>query len=183
MFTPISRREAVRLTVAGGLVTALSACGLRGARAFANPETDFARPLPIPPVLTPTRSDETGDHYDIDVRAGTAAILPGVPTTIWGYNGIFPGPTIKATRARPCHVRFTNSLQAPVVTHLHGGRTPSDSDGFPMDVRPAGPSGETSRRDRTPGCNQPRQELLPDPRRIRRCAKSRRDAADEFMTT
>ena len=51
-----------------------------------------------------------------------------------------------------------------------------------QNARPGRPA-RPSRRDRTRGCNQPGQDLLPDPRRIRRCAKSRRDAADEFMTT
>ena len=37
-------------------------------------------------------------------------------------------------RGRATHIRFTNKLLTPVVTHLHGGHTPSDSDGWPTDV-------------------------------------------------
>lgn len=94
----------------------------------------FATALPIPRVLEPIRSDERGDYYEIEARESAAAILPGKQTTIQGYNGIFPGPTIKAMRGRATHIRFTNKLLTPVVTHLHGGRTPSDSDGWPTDV-------------------------------------------------
>src|ERR1700681_95105 len=99
----------------------------------------FATALRIPPVLEPRRSDEQGDYYEIEARESTAAILPGKQTTIRGYNGIFPGPTIQATRGRATHVRFTSKLQTPVVAHLHGGQTPPDSDGWPTDViLPAG---------------------------------------------
>jgi len=117
----------------------LQACSRRSYGDNSESAPRFATALPIPPVLEPTRSDEHGDYYEIEARESTAAILPGKQTTIRGYNGIFPGPTIKATRGRPTHVRFTTKLQIPVVTHLHGGQTPSDSDGWPTDViLPAG---------------------------------------------
>jgi len=99
----------------------------------------FAATLPIPPVLEPTHSDERGDYYEIEAHESAVAILAGKRTTIRAYNGIFPGPTIKAMRGRATHIRFTNKLPIPVVTHLHGGHTPSDSDGWPTDViLPAG---------------------------------------------
>src|SRR5207248_8982378 len=60
-------------------------------------------------------------------------------TGIWGYNGIFPGPTIEARSGRRAVLRLRNGLPVPVVNHLHGGRTPSESDGYPTDfVLPAG---------------------------------------------
>ncbi|MEV6348660.1 multicopper oxidase family protein [Actinoplanes sp. NPDC051851] len=94
----------------------------------------FIRPLPIPPILTPVRSDATGDHYEITQRPGTAEILPGIATPIWGYDGMFPGPTIVATSGRPVVVRHRNELPVPVAVHLHGGLTPAESDGFPTDL-------------------------------------------------
>ena len=42
-------------------------------------------------------------------------------TRIWGYEGIFPGPTIEARRGRAAVVTHTNCLGVPTVTHLHGG--------------------------------------------------------------
>src|ERR1700676_5057217 len=130
----INRRDALKLALAGGVATMLQACSRpsHGDNSEAVPR--FATALPIPPVLEPRRSDEQGDHYEIEARESTAAILPGKEPTIRGYNGIFPGPTIKATRGRATHIRFTNKLLTPVVTHLHGGHTPSDSDGWPMDA-------------------------------------------------
>ena len=82
-------------------------------------------------------------------------ILPGLASTIWGYEGISPGPTIRARVGRRAVVRHTNRLGVPTVVHLHGGRTPSESDGFPTDVVPPGETREyvypTSRRPRRSG--------------------------------
>jgi spore coat protein A len=100
----------------------------------------FQTPLRRPAVLTPVRRDADGDHYEITQRAGTAEILPGVATRIWGYDGMFPGPTIVSESGRPTIVRHRNALPVPVVVHLHGGHTPAGSDGFPTDfLLPAGP--------------------------------------------
>ncbi len=81
----------------------------------------FTLPLAVPPVLVPTRTDDTSDYYDIVQRAAVAEILPGVRSTIWGYNGIFPGPTIVSRSGRRTIVRHRNELPVPVVVHLHGG--------------------------------------------------------------
>jgi spore coat protein A, manganese oxidase len=98
----------------------------------------FQRRLTVPPVLRPTRSDATTDHYDITQVVARAAILPGLSTPLWTYNGSFPGPTIRSRRGRAVQVRHTNRLPLPTVVHLHGGRTPHDSDGYPIDfVYPA----------------------------------------------
>ncbi|NYI66898.1 multicopper oxidase family protein [Spelaeicoccus albus] len=99
----------------------------------------FTSTLPIPPVLKPSKSDEDGDHYEITQRSARAHILPGPSTPIWGYNGIFPGPTIHARRGRPVLIHQRNQLRVPTVVHLHGGRTPPESDGYPTDyVLPTG---------------------------------------------
>jgi len=101
----------------------------------------FSVPLPIPPVLAPVRSHEEADYYEITQKPGIAHILPGLSTPIWGYNGIFPGPTIEARSGRKAIVRQINELPVPVSTHLHGGKTPPESDGHPMDfILPRDPS-------------------------------------------
>jgi spore coat protein A len=94
----------------------------------------FTRPLAIPPVLAPTRSDSTSDYYNIAQKAAMAQILPDVRTQIWGYNGIFPGPTIRSRSARRAIITHRNELRVPVVVHLHGGHTPADHDGYPTDL-------------------------------------------------
>ena len=82
-------------------------------------------------------------------------------TKLWGYHGSYPGPTILARRNVPVSVKWTNGLggkkhllpidtslhwanplglthaargysgPVPIVAHLHGGHTRSDSDGLP----------------------------------------------------
>ena len=66
---------------------------------------DFSVPLPILPTLAPTSTDTTTDYYDVTMQVGQKEIIPGQLTTIWGYNGIFPGPTIVARRDRRVVVR------------------------------------------------------------------------------
>ncbi|MEV7907802.1 multicopper oxidase family protein, partial [Streptomyces anulatus] len=94
----------------------------------------FTLPFKVPPVLRPTGTDATTDRYEIVQRAAVAEILPGVRTQIWGYNGILPGPTIVSTSGRRTVVTHRNELPVPVVVHLHGGHTPPEHDGYPIDL-------------------------------------------------
>jgi spore coat protein A, manganese oxidase len=80
--------------------------------------------LPIPAVAKPVRTDDTTDYYEIAQKVGRAKILPGLETEVWGYDAIFPGPTIEARSGRRVIIRQINQLPVPVSTHLHGGRTP-----------------------------------------------------------
>ncbi len=91
-------------------------------------------PLPIPPVLSPARSDATTDYYEITQQIASLEILPGLRTTAWTFNGTFPGPTLVSRSGRRTVVRHTNTLAHPTVVHLHGGHTPHDSDGYPLDL-------------------------------------------------
>jgi FtsP/CotA-like multicopper oxidase with cupredoxin domain len=97
--------------------------------------------LPIDSLGQPTVSfDETGKSYP----AGAVRTLP--PSTIYGFNGTFPGPRINAEYGKPCLVRFENHLdENPMnldrqdfgspdqsfLTHLHNGHTAPESDGNP----------------------------------------------------
>jgi FtsP/CotA-like multicopper oxidase with cupredoxin domain len=81
----------------------------------------------------------SGAALEIVQREVTAEVLPGVPTRLWTYGGTFPGPTIESRRGHAVTVAHRNELPVPTVVHLHGGRTPADSDGYPTDlVLPAG---------------------------------------------
>ena len=121
----ITRRQLVKLGLMGGAGLALPLGRLQAglardraaARAASPPVEVFAVPLPIPPVLEPTSSDAETDYYEITQREGRVEILPGLPTAVWGYDGIFPGPTIEARRGRRVAVRQRNALPVPVSTH------------------------------------------------------------------
>jgi FtsP/CotA-like multicopper oxidase with cupredoxin domain len=103
------------------------------------PVVPFQAPFRTPPVLRPTRADADTDYYEITMRPATLEILPGRPTTIWGFNGQFPGPTIKARSGRRVVVRQRNELpDAGPSVHLHGGHVAPDSDGYPTDMIASG---------------------------------------------
>ena len=143
MGIPITRREALRLGLGAAAGLALPAVGAGIASSFGAlsrtlTPRPFAQFLRIPPVLTPSATDADTDFYDVVQMAMDQEILPGLQTPIWGYNGTFPGPTIKARSNRRVVVRQTNSLPGPVSVHLHGGVQPPESDGYPTDLIPFG---------------------------------------------
>ncbi|QIN80167.1 multicopper oxidase domain-containing protein [Rubrobacter marinus] len=128
--------------------------GLLGAAAFALPlersartkfgdqleklPPPFGAELPIPKPLPPTRASATTDFYNITMKKGTASIIPGLPTPIWGYNGQFPGPMISARKGRRVSMTVTNDLPENTALHMHGAYVDGDSDGYPEDKMPPG---------------------------------------------
>ena len=105
--------------------------------------------LPIDAFGKPTVSFNAKGQQ---IAAGTVRTLPH--STIYGFNGTFPGPMINAEYGRPCLIRFKNRLdQNPLgldrqdfgapdwsfLTHLHNGHTAPESDGNPHYSMVAGP--------------------------------------------
>jgi spore coat protein A len=120
----------------------------------------FVDPLPIPPVMPPRTGVVPGAHfYEIRMLEFPQKLHRDLPaTTVWGYDGRLPGPTIQALRNIPVVVRWVNELRDPTgalrtthylpvdtclhgpdkfgsvphaVVHLHGGKVPPESDGHP----------------------------------------------------
>jgi FtsP/CotA-like multicopper oxidase with cupredoxin domain len=97
--------------------------------------------MPIDSSGKPTASfDAAGKTY----AAGTKRTLP--LSTIYGFNGVFPGPMINNEYGKPSLVRFNNRLDenplnldrqdfgAPdqsALIHLHNAHTAPESDGNP----------------------------------------------------
>src|SRR3954451_3135784 len=50
----------------------------------------FSVAFATPPVLTPVHRNATTDFYDVAMEPQAHEIIPGLQTTIWGYNGITP---------------------------------------------------------------------------------------------
>jgi spore coat protein A len=109
----------------------------------------FVDALPIPAI-----SKAAGRRYRIPIREFYSKIHRDVPPTrFWGYGGSVPGPTIEARSGEEIFVEWPNQLPAkhflPIdhnlmgaekgvpesrtVVHLHGGRVPPASDGWPED--------------------------------------------------
>jgi spore coat protein A len=72
------------------------------------------------------------------MKAGKAEILPNLETPVLGYDGLFPGPTIRAKRGKPIEVRQINDSGRSLNVHLHGGVTEPQFDGHPHDAIPDG---------------------------------------------
>ncbi len=96
------------------------------------------------PIDRNGRATVSFDATGKQVAAGTKRSLP--LSTIYGFNGTFPGPMINAEYGRPVLIRFINRLDenplgldrqdfgAPdwsFLTHLHNGHTAPESDGNP----------------------------------------------------
>ena len=136
----LSRRDLLRAL--GGTAVAAGvgvpfARGVRGATSTGAPlpsRLPLPRPYQRPLTLPETLRAGPGGLYTIVQRPGVAEILPGVRTPIWGYQGRFPGPTLRSRSGQEIVVRHRNELPVPTVVHLHGGHTPAADDGFPTDL-------------------------------------------------
>jgi spore coat protein A, manganese oxidase len=93
----------------------------------------FQDDVPLMPTLRPDKRAAKLDTYSLQMRAGTADILRGLQTPVLGYDGLYPGPTIRAKRGRAADVIQYNRSDRRLNVHLHGGVTPPSSDGHPMD--------------------------------------------------
>ena len=122
----------------------------------------FVNDLPIPKRVDAT----SGGFFEVHMtqfqqHLGIIDPLTQAPfmTTVWGYNGTYPGPTFVAQEDTPVSFLWKNELVedglplphllpvdttlhwadpegwpasgVPTVTHLHGGHTESASDGLP----------------------------------------------------
>jgi spore coat protein A, manganese oxidase len=105
--------------------------------------TPFTVPFQTPPVLVPDYQTSQTAYYTLQQRQVQAEVLPGLRTTIWGYNGITPGPTIMNRRGQAAVVRQVNDLpnvhpdlryNVWTSTHLHGSCSLPQYDGYASDI-------------------------------------------------
>jgi spore coat protein A, manganese oxidase len=114
--------------------------------------TPFVDPLPVPPVIAPSGTLNGQPLFNVTMQAITRQLHRDLaPTPLWGYNGLYPGPTFETTRGAPINVKWMNNLpstqmfpiddtlhgdepgqpQVRTVVHLHGAKVEPDSDGYP----------------------------------------------------
>jgi spore coat protein A, manganese oxidase len=112
--------------------------------------TRYVDSLTIPPVIR--ASGQVGETVEIEMLQFQQKVhrdLP--PTTVWGYNGSWPGPTIEAQSGRTLNINWVSKLpithllpidhsihgaestipQVRNVAHLHGACTLPEDDGYP----------------------------------------------------
>ncbi|HEX2418984.1 MAG TPA: multicopper oxidase domain-containing protein, partial [Micromonosporaceae bacterium] len=161
----LTRREVRKLglllggggLLGGGLrIPRVAAQSSSGDGPVSPPTTPWLERLPIPPVASPVAPFATSAahqffarfppqrYYRLTLQERQHSFHPELPTSpIFGYNGIFPGPTVDARYGRPILVRFVNELPPLAsargfgvpqdITHLHNFHSASESDGGPWD--------------------------------------------------
>jgi spore coat protein A len=146
----LSRRDLMKLSVFAGAavalpwersVNALSASA--GRIATSALPLPFSTPFTRPPVAVPVRTDADTDYYRMSMEPARMEFIPGLQTEVWGYNGLVPGPTIRATQGRKVVVRHAINLplQHPTLlytpwtsVHLHGQASLPEYDGYASDI-------------------------------------------------
>jgi FtsP/CotA-like multicopper oxidase with cupredoxin domain len=149
----LNRRDLIKLGLYGGTAGMLHLTRLdSGVLAWALDEVNrnsgsdwkplaavkpFTQALPLPLVIQPVNPSTLpgvqiipgATYYEVRMRQGTAQLLPGMPTVIWGYQGTYLGPTFDARIGETTVVRQHNDLPVTTIVHHHGGHTPGVSDG------------------------------------------------------
>ncbi len=129
----------------------------------------FIEELSVPLIAVPTTGVVGGvAHYEVEILQRQHRFHRALPlSTVWGYNGQYPGPTIEAGADQTVTVNWRNGLRdgngnllvnhllavdtclhgpnitgtVPVtVTHLHGAHVQPESDGAPDTAVPPGVS-------------------------------------------
>jgi spore coat protein A, manganese oxidase len=111
--------------------------------------TKYLDPLPNPldNIMAPTGTLDGAPLYDVSISQFQQQLhshLP--PTTLWGYNGMYPGPTFDVERDETIKVRWTNNLVdasgqplahfLPYDPRLHGAGPPGGHAGHGTNSSP-----------------------------------------------
>jgi spore coat protein A, manganese oxidase len=140
----------------------------------------FVDPLPIPEIARPAGRRPSPENHNVEVPYYRLAMrqveikvhrdLP--PTRMWGFGSSSPGPTLEARSGHGLIVEWANELpekhflpidhnlhgaerglpEVRSVIHLHGGKTPASSDGYPEDWYAPGKSAEYYYPNRQDAC-------------------------------
>lgn len=103
---------------------------------------DWDAPIRLP-VATDTNADPDIVEIDLVAAVTEVELSPGVMTTMYTYNGIFPGPLIEAEVGDRLIVHFTNDLPEETTVHWHGVELPARMDGSNIAQLPVAANGGT----------------------------------------
>ena len=62
-------------------------------------------------------------------------ILKDTTVTAWAYNGMVPGPLIRAINGDKVRIIIKNNLPEPTTIHWHGIQVPNNMDGIPNETQ------------------------------------------------
>ncbi|MBU8878740.1 multicopper oxidase domain-containing protein [Bacillus sp. FJAT-29790] len=114
--------------------------------------TKFIDELPIIPTLNPLQKNNFHTYYELKMTEFKQSLHSELnETSVWGFEGSYPGPTIEVESGEKVFVKWINDLPAkhllPIdhtvhgahldvpevrtVIHLHGASAESQSDGYP----------------------------------------------------
>ncbi len=107
---------------------------------LAAPLAPFADALPVPRRLVAARQN---GRLSVPIRAGAHRFHRDLPeSSIWGYDGMVPGPTIEAERGQPVTVQWRNELDGALPVVVTTAPEATDTSGVPVQCVP-GLSGGT----------------------------------------
>ncbi|VEF48151.1 Bilirubin oxidase [Bacillus freudenreichii] len=112
----------------------------------------FLDELPIPPVLKPLQKNKSYTYYEVNMTEIKQSLHSELhETTVWGYEGSYPGPTIEVASGEIVFIKWMNNLpdrhllpidhtvhgahmdvpEVRTVVHVHGACVEWESDGYP----------------------------------------------------
>jgi spore coat protein A, manganese oxidase len=174
----LNRRDVLKVSLAGTAVMALPFQAVLSAKSASELDENalpkpYAAAFRAPKVATPVASDDVPgndygtrpdngaaipggeyggtDYYRIEQKPTTVELIKGVKTTMWGYDGEVPGPTIRSyiEDGKPRRVVMQQINRLPAVhptlnyvpwtsTHLHGSPSKPQFDGYAGDLTQPG---------------------------------------------
>ena len=90
----------------------------------ARPQPQARNPLYIPPTVSPS-------GLSLTEAPATVSLGGGRTSSAWVYNGLLPGPTIRAARGEVAQIHLANGLSQETITHWHGLVLDDRNDGHP----------------------------------------------------
>lgn len=140
----MKRREFLGATLAGtGALLAGCSGGGGGGPMTGGPNDGFGvalaqdQPLRALAVLANASGEPGRFSASLVAAQASLALVDGRTTSLWLYNGLFPGPVVDVREGDRVRIALDNRLPIDTTVHWHGLPVPSDQDGNPMDpVRP-----------------------------------------------
>jgi FtsP/CotA-like multicopper oxidase with cupredoxin domain len=104
------------------------------------PLAPFVDALPLPTRLLAAEHDS---RLTVSLRTGTHRFHRDLAdSSIWGFEGTFPGPTIEAERGQAVTVEWRNELEGPFPVFDTVAPQSTDADGVPVQCLPGLSGGE-----------------------------------------